>query len=77
MTAVVVTARGAERWKQGHPWIYRSDVAEEPSHQPGIVRVTDRRGRFLGQALYSPGSEIRLRLLTHGDETIDAGWWTD
>ncbi|MGH7607551.1 MAG: class I SAM-dependent rRNA methyltransferase, partial [Gemmatimonadales bacterium] len=32
---------------------------------------------FLGQALYSPGSEIRLRLLTHGDETIDAGWWTD
>jgi 23S rRNA (cytosine1962-C5)-methyltransferase len=72
---VKVTARGAERWKQGHPWIYRSDVTEEPEKTPGIVPVTDRKGRFLGKALYSPGSEIRLRLLTHTDETIDAEWW--
>ena len=73
---VKVTARGAERWKQGHPWIYRSDIAEEPDKRPGIVPVTDRRGKFLGQALYSPSSEIRLRLLTRGDESIDATWWT-
>jgi len=73
---VKVTARGAERWKQGHPWIYRSDVAEEPDKKPGIVPVTDRKGKFLGRALYSPSSEIRLRLLTRGDEPIDATWWT-
>jgi len=73
---VKVTARGAERWKQGHPWIYRSDVAEEPDKTPGIVRVTDRKGKFLGQALYSPRSEIRLRLLTRGQEPIVAQWWT-
>ncbi|MGH7522602.1 MAG: class I SAM-dependent rRNA methyltransferase [Gemmatimonadales bacterium] len=71
-----VTARGAERWKQGHPWIYRSDVADEPQRKPGIVPVTDRKGKFLGQALYSPSSEIRLRLLTRTDEPIDATWWT-
>lgn len=76
-TAVKVTARGAERWKQGHPWIYRSDVADEPDKTPGIVPVTDRKGKFLGQALYSPTSEIRLRLLTRGNETIDATWWTE
>ena len=74
--AVKVTARGAERWKQGHPWIYRSDVAEEPDKKPGVVPVTDRKGKFLGQALYSPKSEIRLRLLTRGNEPIDATWWT-
>jgi len=73
---VKVTARGAERWKQGHPWIYRSDVAEEPEKTPGIVPVTDRKGKFLGQALYSPRSEIRLRLLTRGQEPIVADWWT-
>ena len=73
---VKVTARGAERWKQGHPWIYRSDVAEEPDKQPGIVSVSDRKGKVLGQALYSPKSEIRLRLLTRGPEPIDATWWT-
>ena len=74
---VKVSARGAARWKQGHPWIYRSDVAEEPDKHPGIVSVTDRRGRFLGQALYSPASEIRLRLLTHGEEPVDAAWWSE
>ena len=73
---VKVTARGAERWKQGHPWIYRSDVAEEPDKKPGIVQVSDRKGKFLGQALYSPTSEIRLRLLTRENEPIDATWWT-
>ncbi|HMJ59438.1 MAG TPA: class I SAM-dependent rRNA methyltransferase [Gemmatimonadales bacterium] len=71
----VVTAKGAERWKQGHPWIYRTDVAGDPGKEPGIVRVTDRRGRFIGQALYSPKSEIRLRLLTRGEEPVDAAWW--
>ena len=73
---VKVTARGAERWKQGHPWIYRTDVAEEPDKKPGIVPVSDRKGKFLGKALYSPSSEIRLRLLTRADEPIDATWWT-
>ncbi len=74
---VKVTARGAERWKQGHPWIYRSDVAAEPEKKPGIVPVTDRKGKFLGQALYSPTSEIRLRLLTRSDQPIDARWWAE
>ena len=70
----VITAKGVERWRQGHPWIYRADVASAPA-EPGIVRVTDRRGRFQGQALCSPRSQIRLRLLTRGAETIDAVWW--
>lgn len=70
-----VGAKGAARWAAGHPWIYRSDVLTAPRAAPGIVRVHDRRGAPLGQALYSPRSEIRLRLLTPGDEPIDAAWW--
>ena len=75
----VVSARGAARWRGGHPWIYRTDLYREPkgAAAPGIVAVTDRRDRFLGQALYSPKSEIRLRLLTRGHEPIDAAWWRD
>ncbi len=78
MTAptVVVSAKGAARWRHGHPWIFRSDT--EPARiPPDIVRVEDRRGRFLGQALWSPKSEIRLRLLSTAETSIDAGWWTD
>jgi 23S rRNA (cytosine1962-C5)-methyltransferase len=73
---VSVTRRGANRWRRGHPWIYRSDVVDGP-RTPGVVGVTDPRGTFLGQALWSPASEIRLRLLTRDDTPIDAAWWTD
>jgi 23S rRNA (cytosine1962-C5)-methyltransferase len=69
-----VTHRGAERWVRGHPWIYRSEVLEGPD-APGLVQVQDSRGRFIGQALYSPASEIRLRLLERSDCSVDAGWW--
>jgi 23S rRNA (cytosine1962-C5)-methyltransferase len=71
-----VTARGAERWVRGHPWIYRSDVESHPA-EPGLVPVHDPRGRFIGQGLLSPASEIRLRLLERGDRVVDPGWWRE
>jgi 23S rRNA (cytosine1962-C5)-methyltransferase len=73
---VRVTSRGAERWVRGHPWIYRSEVLDEPP-EPGLVRVLDSRGKFIGQALYSPRSEIRLRLLERSDRPVDAAWWRE
>ncbi len=76
MIEVRVTSRGAERWVRGHPWIYRSDVAGGPP-DPGVAAVRDPRGRFIGQALYSPTSEIRLRLLERTDAPIDAAWWRE
>ncbi|HTR22067.1 MAG TPA: class I SAM-dependent rRNA methyltransferase [Gemmatimonadales bacterium] len=74
--SAVVSAKGAARWDAGHPWIYRSDVLESPRGGAGIVTVADRRGKFLGQALYSSKSEIRLRLLTREPEPVDVAWWT-
>ena len=71
-----VARRGAGRWRHGHPWIYRSDVVDGPP-QPGVVTVTDAHGTFLGRALWSPASEIRLRLLTRDDVPITAEWWAD
>ena len=76
MTPVRVTARGAERWVRGHPWIYRSDVADGDA-PAGLVAVQDPRGRFIGQALYSPTSEIRLRLLERSDRPVDGAWWRE
>jgi 23S rRNA (cytosine1962-C5)-methyltransferase len=71
-----VTTRGAARWTGGHPWIYRSDTMDRPT-APGLVAVLDRRGKFLGQALYSPASEISLRLLEPTERPVDAAWWRD
>jgi 23S rRNA (cytosine1962-C5)-methyltransferase len=72
----VVTDRGAARWTRGHPWIFKSDVATRPTTPAGVVRVRDERGRALGWALWSPTSEIALRLLDRQrDEAPDAAWW--
>jgi 23S rRNA (cytosine1962-C5)-methyltransferase len=76
MTVARVTARGAERWVRGHPWIYRSDVERHPP-EPGLVRVEDPRGRFIGQGLLSPASEIRLRLLERTEREVNSAWWRE
>ncbi|HEU4564853.1 MAG TPA: class I SAM-dependent rRNA methyltransferase [Gemmatimonadaceae bacterium] len=76
MEHAIVSPKGARRWNQGHPWIYRSDVARRPEAPAGAVPVRDTAGRALGWALWSPASEISLRLLDRDREaTIDAGWW--
>jgi 23S rRNA (cytosine1962-C5)-methyltransferase len=76
VTRIEVTSRGAERWVRGHPWIFRSEVKGGPA-EPGLVEVVDSRGRFLGQALYSPRSEIRLRLLERSHQLIGQSWWRE
>jgi 23S rRNA (cytosine1962-C5)-methyltransferase len=76
MHTTTVSTRGARRWTAGHPWIYRSDVVDPPDADAGAVRVVDQRGKPLGIALWSPQSEISLRLLDrNADAQIDADWW--
>jgi 23S rRNA (cytosine1962-C5)-methyltransferase len=41
------------------------------------VRAEDAQGTFLGQALWSPPSEISLRFLTTREAPVDAAWWHD
>ena len=74
--SATVSQRGAQRWARGHPWIFKSDVRKRPSAPAGAVRVRDDRGRWLGTALWSPSSEISLRLLDPDpDVKLDGDWW--
>jgi len=71
-----VSAKGARRWQSGHPWIYRSDVSKRPPGAAGVVRVVGANARPLGLALWSPKSEISLRLIErNADAIIDGEWW--
>ena len=63
---VKVSSRGAARLKNGHVWVYRSDIVSAEGIPPGaLVSVADERGRFLGTALYSSASQIAIRMLSH------------
>ena len=63
---VKVSPRGVSRLKDGHVWVYRSDIVSADGATPGsLVAVTDHRGQFLGSALYSSSSQIAIRLISH------------
>lgn len=71
-----VSARGAERLRSGHLWIYRSDVLDITNASSGdIVRVHDNRARPVGWAHYGAESEITLRILSNLDEAPDREFW--
>ncbi|MEJ7812636.1 MAG: class I SAM-dependent rRNA methyltransferase [Gemmatimonadaceae bacterium] len=74
--SAIVSPKGARRWAAGHPWIYRSDVSARPDSPAGATPVRDTAGRALGWALWSPASEISLRLLDRDPAArIDDAWW--
>jgi 23S rRNA (cytosine1962-C5)-methyltransferase len=53
-------------------------VTRRPTSDAGAVRVRDARGKALGVALWSPKSEISLRLLDQNpDARITVDWWRE
>ena len=63
--AVKVSARGAGRLRDGHVWVYRSDVLAADEVAAGaLVKVVDERGAFLGTAFYSSTSQIAIRIIS-------------
>ena len=75
MNTARVNKKGADRVRQGHLWIYRSDVVAVDAEGGSVVTVKDERGNFVGQALFSDTSQIALRFLTQSTEEIDRDWW--
>lgn len=72
----IVSGRGAQRLRRGHPWVFRSDVERFPALPAGVVRVEAANGAPLGWALWSPQSEIAIRHLeADPSATIDEAWW--
>ena len=74
---ISISPRGEERIRNGHPWVYRSDVVEVDAAGGDTVRVTSARGRPIGYALYSDRSEIAIRLLTRQDEAPTIETWRE
>jgi 23S rRNA (cytosine1962-C5)-methyltransferase len=72
---VVISRRGVDRLRAGHPWIYRSDVIKASAAPGDIVRVLSERHRPLGSAFYSSTSQISLRMLALDEDVSDDDVW--
>ncbi len=71
-----ITRRAADRLRSGHLWVYASDIesiAADEQSPPALLPVADNRGLLLGTALYSPSSQIALRLVSR--EAIGEPEW--
>ncbi|MBI2532904.1 MAG: class I SAM-dependent rRNA methyltransferase [Deltaproteobacteria bacterium] len=57
----------------GHPWIFSGAVesVEGDAEAVGAADVFDCKKNWLARGLYNPKSQIRVRLLTWREETID------
>lgn len=75
LPGVTIARRAAERLAAGHVWVYSSDVlAITPGDAPaGLMAVRDQAGRPLGTALWSPTSQIALRLVAR-EELHPKAW---
>ena len=75
----LVNRRAADRLRSGHLWVYSSDIESiellDADNPPALLPVADSRGLLLGTALYSPSSQIALRIVSR--EAIDEAAWLD
>ena len=67
----MITARGEQRVRSGHPWVYRTDVTDVQAQAGDIVHVVGPRQRTMGYALFSDRSQIPIRMLTLGAVAAD------
>jgi 23S rRNA (cytosine1962-C5)-methyltransferase len=75
MTAVLRLKRGRDR-PRVHPWIFKGDVADVATVEPGdAVTVIDSGGRFVGRGFFNPHPALCCRILTRQDEPIDAAFF--
>jgi 23S rRNA (cytosine1962-C5)-methyltransferase len=62
---------------RGHPWIFSGAIerADDDQENEGVADVYDYGKNWIARGLYSPKSQIRVRLLTWEKETIDENFF--
>lgn len=71
-----ISRRASDRLRNGHLWVYATDIESiHASQADTLLPVADNRGILLGTALYSPTSQIALRMVSR--EAIDQPQWLE
>jgi 23S rRNA (cytosine1962-C5)-methyltransferase len=74
-----INRRAADRLRTGYLWVYASDVESiglpANGEAPALLPVADMRGLLLGTALFSPTSQIALRMIAR--EAVTEPQWLE
>jgi len=74
-----ISRRASDRLRNGHLWVYATDIesinAINTGESGSLLPVADNRGILMGTALYSPASQIALRMVSR--EAIDQAQWLE
>ena len=71
-----ISRRASDRLRNGHLWVYATDIESVNAGEGGtLLPVADNRGILMGTALYSPASQIALRMVSR--EAIDQAQWLE
>jgi 23S rRNA (cytosine1962-C5)-methyltransferase len=70
----MISRRAADRLRAGHLWVYRSDIEHLVETEAGLIAVADHRGFPLGTALWSPTSQIALRMVSSDPHLTHEAW---
>ncbi len=81
LPGAIVSRRAAERLRRGQVWVYVSDIESVAwadagaEAAPALMPVADARGVLLGTALYSPSSQVALRMVAR--DLLDQAAWLE
>ncbi len=74
----VLGRTGAKRLRQGHVWVFNTDVEVVPDAPGGsVVLAVDSQQNPIGQCFWASRSKLSLRLLTRENVSIDDAWFRD
>ncbi|MGD0913156.1 MAG: class I SAM-dependent rRNA methyltransferase, partial [Terracidiphilus sp.] len=78
LAGAVISRRASDRLRSGHVWVYASEIESlelGAGEAHALLPVADNRGILQGTALYSPASQIALRLVSH--QAIGEAEWLE
>ncbi len=78
LVKVQITQKGETSLREGHPWVYDTEVLPppDPCEDGSLVEVRSAKGRYLGVGFYNSRSKIRVRIIsTNANDRFDRAFF--
>ncbi len=74
---IKINEKGKKRILKNHPWVFKSDLTDEKNAKAGVAEIIGPKNEPIAQGLYSPHSQISLRIISNSSTKIDESFWEE